>query len=231
MASAAPPQNQTDETPHLAGSAFPSHVCAGLPASGAGRGRFDPRGGRLRDRHPARCLPPRRPVPREVPSRRRRQRRSGHDHEHGRRFQPPEIQLYGLRNNCRHIGAAVSLVLEEKTALGLAAPPDENLPMELLSESELVEHALRERQERAKNEKFRISSADAAKPWTDYTVASALSGKTYRVALRGEERGQSFCSCPTSAPIPSAPASISCTSWRGAAALYGRPAAEALPQS
>jgi len=97
---------------------------------------------------------------------------------------------------CEHVGAAVSLVLEEKTALGLAAPPDENRPLELLSESELVEHALRERQERAKGEKFRISSSDAAKPWTDYTVASALSGKTYRVALRGEERGQSYCSCP-----------------------------------
>ena len=27
-------------------------------------------------------------------------------------------------------------------------------------------------------------------------VASALSGKTYRVALRGEERGDSYCSCP-----------------------------------
>jgi hypothetical protein len=33
-------------------------------------------------------------------------------------------------------------------------------------------------------------------PWTDYTVASALSGKTYRVALRGMQRGQSYCSCP-----------------------------------
>src|SRR5208337_1888169 len=59
---------------------------------------------------------------------------------------------------CEHIGAAVSLVLEEKTSLGLAAPPDENRPLELLSESELIEHALRERQERADNEKFRISS-------------------------------------------------------------------------
>ena len=97
---------------------------------------------------------------------------------------------------CQHVGAAVSLVLEEKTALGLAAPPDENRPLELLSESELVEHALGERQERARCEKFRVSSSDAAKPWADYTVASALSGKTYRVALRGEERGQSYCSCP-----------------------------------
>ncbi len=43
---------------------------------------------------------------------------------------------------CQHVGAAVSLVLEEKTALGLAAPPDENRPLELLSESELVERAL-----------------------------------------------------------------------------------------
>ncbi len=97
---------------------------------------------------------------------------------------------------CEHIGAAVSLVLEEKTALGLAAPPDENRPLELLSESELIEHALGERQERAKSEKFRVTSSDDSKPWTDYTVASALSGKTYRVALRGEERGQSYCSCP-----------------------------------
>ena len=60
----------------------------------------------------------------------------------------------------------------------------------------MLEFALRERQKRAKEEKFRITSADPTKPWTDYTVASALSGKTYRVALRGEERGQSYCSCP-----------------------------------
>jgi len=97
---------------------------------------------------------------------------------------------------CEHVGAAVSLVLEEKTALGLAVPPDENRPLELLSESELLERALRERQERAKSEKFRVSSSNDGKPWTDYTVASALSGKTYRVALRGEERGESYCSCP-----------------------------------
>ncbi len=97
---------------------------------------------------------------------------------------------------CHHVGAAVSLVLEYKTGLGLAAVPDEKRPMELLSEQELVEFALRERQKRAKEEKFRVTSADSGKPWTDYTVASALSGKTYRVALRGEERGKSYCSCP-----------------------------------
>ena len=33
-------------------------------------------------------------------------------------------------------------------------------------------------------------------PWTDYMVTNRLSGKTYRVALRGLEPGESYCSCP-----------------------------------
>jgi superfamily II DNA or RNA helicase len=99
--------------------------------------------------------------------------------------------------NCEHIGAALSLVLEEKTALGLAAAPPEPRPaVESLGESELVERALAERAERAKCEKFKIKSADLDQPWTDYTVTSPLSGKTYRVALRGLTRGESYCSCP-----------------------------------
>ena len=93
---------------------------------------------------------------------------------------------------CEHVGAAVSLVLEEKTALGLAAAPDERRPLESLSEQELLEQALRDRQERAQTEKFRLRSSDPRQPWTDYTITSALSGKTYRVALRGEERGESY---------------------------------------
>ena len=97
---------------------------------------------------------------------------------------------------CEHVGAAVSLVLEEKTALGLAALPDERRPLETLDEQELVDQALQDRRERARTEKFRLRSSDPQQPWTDYTITSALSGKTYRVALRGEERGDSYCSCP-----------------------------------
>jgi len=97
---------------------------------------------------------------------------------------------------CEHIGAAVSLILEEKTALGLAAAPDERRPIETLNEQELLEQAMRDREERARTEKFRLRSSDPQTPWADYTITSALSGKTYRVALRGEERGDSFCSCP-----------------------------------
>ncbi len=42
---------------------------------------------------------------------------------------------------CDHQGAALSLILEEKLALGLAAPPKERVPIESLSDSELVAHA------------------------------------------------------------------------------------------
>ena len=97
---------------------------------------------------------------------------------------------------CEHAGAAFSLLLEEKTALGLAAPPPERIPVESLSEDELIRRAIAEREERARIEKFKLQSQDPQKPWTDYTLTSAASGKTYRVALRGHERGISYCSCP-----------------------------------
>ena len=98
--------------------------------------------------------------------------------------------------HCDHIGAALSLILEEKTLLGLAEPPPEEIPFELLSEDKLIEVALSERQSRADTEKFRVKSSDPKTPWTDYVVTSAGSGKSYRVALRGEERGISYCTCP-----------------------------------
>lgn len=97
---------------------------------------------------------------------------------------------------CEHVGAAVALILEEKSALGLAEPPLEEIPMEHLSEADLIQRALLDREKRATIEKFRLQSADPQSPWTDYTITSGLSGKTYRVALRGAERGQSYCSCP-----------------------------------
>src|SRR5438874_429071 len=81
-------------------------------------------------------------------------------------------------------------------SLRLAAPPPERVPIESLGDEQLIAQALQERKERATSEKMVLRSADANALWTDYTVTSALSGKTYRLALRGWERGQSFCSCP-----------------------------------
>ncbi len=100
------------------------------------------------------------------------------------------------QGGCEHQGAALALVLEEKLALGLAAPPPERVPVESLSDAELVARALEDRAERARSERMRLTSADPERLWTDYAVSNSASGKSYRVALRGWERGESFCNCP-----------------------------------
>lgn len=97
---------------------------------------------------------------------------------------------------CEHMGAALNFVLEEKFALGLSEIPKEGTPLELLSEEDLELRAVAERAQRARQERFRITAQDSRSPWTDYVVTSRASGKTYRVALRGLERGESYCSCP-----------------------------------
>jgi ERCC4-related helicase len=106
------------------------------------------------------------------------------------------IQCSQCSNFCEHMGAAFSLILEEKLSLGLSAPPPERVPIESLSEKELVKRAIEERAERARKEKMRLESMDKDTLWTDYIITNHASGKSYRVALRGWERGESFCSCP-----------------------------------
>ena len=97
---------------------------------------------------------------------------------------------------CEHQGAALSLILEEKLSLGLSAPPPERVPMESLSEAALIKQAIDDRTERAQKEKMRLNSMNPHELWTDYTVTSYASGKSYRIALRGWQPGESFCSCP-----------------------------------
>jgi len=97
---------------------------------------------------------------------------------------------------CEHVGAALSLILEEKLALGLAEAPKDTVPLENLSDAELIDRALADRAERARTEKMSLAPLDGKGVWSDYAVTSGVSGKTYRVALRGWERGDSYCSCP-----------------------------------
>ena len=61
---------------------------------------------------------------------------------------------------CEHAGAAFSLVLEEKLALGLADTPPKRAPLECLTDNALVAQAIAERQERARTEKMRLTSLD-----------------------------------------------------------------------
>ncbi|MDR1536325.1 MAG: DEAD/DEAH box helicase [Planctomycetota bacterium] len=97
---------------------------------------------------------------------------------------------------CRHVAAAFSTILEEKTALGLAKPPPPRVPVESLPEDKLIELALAERRERGEGERLRITPPASGEVWGDYAVFNPASGKTYRVSLRGRERGESFCECP-----------------------------------
>jgi len=97
---------------------------------------------------------------------------------------------------CEHVGAAFAFILDEKMTLGLAVPPPERVPVESLTEEELIRQAIDERRERARAERMTVKSADPGQPWTDFAVSSTVSGKTYRVAVRGREPGSSYCSCP-----------------------------------
>jgi superfamily II DNA or RNA helicase len=97
---------------------------------------------------------------------------------------------------CLHIGGLLAHVLENKSALGLAEPPAESELAIDGDERTIVDAALAERAERAATERMQVRPEDATRPWADYAVTNLLSGKTYRVALRGETRGVSYCSCP-----------------------------------
>lgn len=97
---------------------------------------------------------------------------------------------------CQHGAAALNFLLNEKLVLGLSAPPDESVPLELLTGDELLQRAFEERRQRATAEKMKVHSGDPSTPWADYVVTSLASGRSYRVALRGLEPGRSYCSCP-----------------------------------
>ncbi|MBU6301886.1 MAG: DEAD/DEAH box helicase [Verrucomicrobia bacterium] len=97
---------------------------------------------------------------------------------------------------CLHQAGALAFVLERKVALGLAAAPIAKVPVEWLDEPGLVDMALAQRRAKALAEPMQVTALDGSTPWTDYTVTNRNSGHSYRVALRGWEGGQSYCSCP-----------------------------------
>ncbi len=97
---------------------------------------------------------------------------------------------------CDHLGAAMEFLLDAKSVLGLAMPPDEGVPLEHLTPNELQHRMLADREKRALDEKMTVRSVNSDKPWTDYVVTSANTGRTYRVAVRSLEGDDSFCTCP-----------------------------------
>ena len=86
---------------------------------------------------------------------------------------------------CEHIGAAISLVLEEKSALGLTTEPPEQIKQIDLTEEELVARELMRRGDRARTERLKLKSVDPRKLWTDYVVTISGIGK---ILSRGPAR-------------------------------------------
>jgi hypothetical protein len=102
------------------------------------------------------------------------------------------------------------------------------------------------RRQFAREQKFRVKNIGAQPIFTEFHVTNPQSGKTYRVAIRGERLGDNYCSCPdfatntlaaraykiwedtararTSRPIRWVPASTWSSPWRdsGVSAAPGR---------
>lgn len=97
---------------------------------------------------------------------------------------------------CKHAGAAVDYLMDSKELLGLAAPPDEDVPLEHLTRKELMQRVIADRQKRAKEEKMQVRSNSPDEPWSDYVVTSERSGRSYRVAIRSLEASGNYCTCP-----------------------------------
>ena len=70
------------------------------------------------------------------------------------------------------------------------------MPLENLTEEETLSASDGGTEVAIDEESMRVRSVDSQKPWVDYVVTSKQSGRTYRVALRGMEPGESFCTCP-----------------------------------
>ena len=83
-----------------------------------------------------------------------------------------DLQCSMCSTSCEHMGAALSLILEDKLSLGLSAPPPERIPIEGLSDRELIKRAIEERVERARTEKMKLKSINKNELWTDYIVTN-----------------------------------------------------------
>lgn len=108
-----------------------------------------------------------------------------------------DIRCNQCNKKCVHMGAALSLILEEKMTLGLWDTACDEVILGHLSEKELVAKGLADRERRATEESMRVKAMDCKQVWSDYLVTNNCSGKAWRVALRDMERGgASYCSCP-----------------------------------
>lgn len=107
-----------------------------------------------------------------------------------------KLACTSIKDSKLYKGALLSFLLEEKMLLGLSKAPKRKIPIESLSEEDLIKAAIQEREESALKDKMRLISTNQDKLYTDYFITNKQSGKTYRIAFHGWHRGESYCSCP-----------------------------------
>ena len=109
------------------------------------------------------------------------------------------LKLHCSQDNgtCEHVAAALSLILEDKTSLGLAAPPPERRAGRKSRRARPRRpSSCRAQTNVPRPRRWPFSPPIRSSPWTEYVVTNRLTGKTYRVVLHGPEAGDSECSCP-----------------------------------
>ena len=131
------------------------------------------------------------------------------------------FQCSACNKTCEHVGAAVSVVLENKLLLGLAAEPEDRTPVELLDEQQVVQSgagrtpATGERREVPAAIGRPVAAVDRLHP----SPAPVPEKRTaWRCAARNGASRSALV--PTSAPTRSAPASTFCTCWTAFAAKF-----------
>src|SRR5258706_5827321 len=80
---------------------------------------------------------------------------------------------------CEHVGAAFSFILDEKMTLSLAAPPPERVPVESLSEQQLIEQAIDQRRVWRGPRTMIAKSTTTAKPSTSAIILDATARQTH----------------------------------------------------
>jgi hypothetical protein len=108
---------------------------------------------------------------------------------------------------CVHVGGLLSILLERKSDLGLAAPP----PLLARSKDEgiLIAQALEERRQRARAESMRVRSSDPSTPWTTTRSRAPSAARPTASRCAARRRASRTARAPTSRRTRSGRASTS----------------------
>ena len=159
----------------------------------------------------------------------RRQGCRGHDHHHGRRPQPPEVQLHGLRNDlpARRGRRVAGAGREDRAGPGRAARRE---PAAGTAQRERA-HRTRPRASGRSGPSARSSASrrpTTASPGPTTRWPAPCRARPIAWPCGAKSGGNRTARAPTSAPTRSARASTSCTCWTACGGAFPRPCGGSL---